>query len=922
MSPLVPSAAGGTGRTLLRPGPLQRLHEVLGLAIAQDPSALDAALAVRRPLELLDHMWAEVEGVFATHPPAIERLRIQLASASGWRRSLMPQLDGDSEIGRAVASLPVASDDLTHERVLGIVDEGALAILCQATLVVATRSDFRAVFVTPFALALAAAPAEALARVADDLTDPSTLPSLLRGLTPNASLPFVGGMPALLTSPSELVRTELLVGLLAMLQRWEQADRVAFALTRWEGASAAGIDGVEPGDDHHVLLRGLTQLGTDATGVVFTPPGAVAACPGPPEQQADGVRLPLPEGAQTGWVGAELPSLMTATNAYRQHVRDRWEEDDGGVTLGGSAHSIGGALFHELLDVPSDLIANLRSPAAPPRTATNTFTVGPVLRWVTVEPPTPAPGATVTVRWRASGSKATRVRHGDETWLRKADGSITFPAPPHGTHTVEVVPMAGATEGASATRSYRVAVEPKLSVVVEPHAEGAPVVVHLQVEPPVDGQVTAHGSHAVHRTDITNGVGELTLPSDTPDGRVLFELSSAGGESWDRTYGVVHTQQVQERRVVLIRSRVLDDGAWAQASLDALSAASSQAGLELVVIELPVVPDELATLLETPAHADSILDALERLAVAAPGGEDAWWVVWLPGQQPLFEARASHVCQGLVLADVGAANAVVKTLATPPRPLGKEAPMVRVTGRIGDRLDVHEVREEGRRLPTARPTKLALEPPESDEAAWVLLDAREAVVSERTMPLRRGPFAVLVPRPAAAVRLQLRIAGPTGTEVWFDRGRPKTLPTINFDGWDSEQVRFTYRHPDHRGAQLALELGQRNVWVHAAALAPCGSARVDADTFGVADAARVVAVDGWNAAVSELDGPMPTSLGGQIRALADGSLGADWDGDFRWRVDGAVHDAGAVLVPPPGARIELELGPLTAPIGTIAWRPA
>ncbi|MCB9762536.1 MAG: hypothetical protein H6739_22245 [Alphaproteobacteria bacterium] len=420
---------------VLRPERYASVTWRLDRLVEARPTLADARAAVLRPLEALDELADAAVGALSDEPWEVERFRLLLGAVSEF--GLTP--DSVSAILPAAPNWAVSYEG-------GLIDHGGLAILGLAALrvgaLVNRTGDFLDIL---FGLAIAAGPAEAIARMGGHEAETGALALMLRNLGPG--LPDLSAMrqttiQQMLTDPTERVRWSTLIALFGEVSAELVTGSNIGGLPAWMGVdprfavrTLSPIDG-RPGVRLSLFGQFPREYQTNARLVWAVPegpatgsasttwsaaatfdqpteipdPDAPVVDAGVDEGEGEGpsdeaepatitvdrrVYAEIPTNAEPGWVGLHLPNVIAAANVARSSLRDRLQ-----------ASTLAGLSSADLLDWLPNLDATY---SLPPWPVSRRFHGGrPRLDQVHVTLPTRSEDP-ITVSWTAQGATGVEI---------------------------------------------------------------------------------------------------------------------------------------------------------------------------------------------------------------------------------------------------------------------------------------------------------------------------------------------------------------------------------------------------------------------------------------------------------------------------------------------------------------------------------
>jgi hypothetical protein len=692
--PVTSKAAKTPPLVVLSPTRHAALVAALDAAVAADPSLAGARTLLLAPLDMLQALARDAVGALGDDVLAAERLRLLLALAA----TQMPPLTafrevlGDpdassaaSHLGSALLDVPaVPCDD-------AVVHNGALVIVALAAGRVGKSTSLadpllNNVLVT----ALAAGPAEALARALASGMEPAQLRALLAGLTSGGNAQdrrLSAVIATFLADACERARW-------ACLEQLFTQVRGDVAGVTWDAAGTGGIVDVDPRtacpgqpvairvepvpdggpiiflraqptapepprDSAHVL----PLLADRTASVVFAGQGrrSVARLPDAVDLQTGVVTVTVPAGAHVGWLGFADPALLAASNSAREELRQEWaDRNTSDPVLRGAP-------------VPVESIPLLRAPPTPPRSPQARFDGGaPVIVSASISPAVADPGGELRLAWRVQGGA---VHIDPRPGKVPNEGEIRVKAPEDHASAEFVLVCEGCGDPLRRTLRSRVRVRIR-SVAADQPERAAGVALKLvgsaaaassvnvrfsalaaAPQPLVAGEpvvvtATLNAADARGRPELvidgeTKGMkldgatATITLPGryavDGLTGTVVFRAPD--GEIDDRRdFGPIAFVTLRTRRLMVIRPGLLtrdlhrvDGDEVARAVEEARRALA----MEIEADEPVWVDDEelsLAAAADGPdvSATTDLLERLHALAARTPGREDALWVAVVP----------------------------------------------------------------------------------------------------------------------------------------------------------------------------------------------------------------------------------------------------------------------------------------------------
>jgi hypothetical protein len=832
---------------LLRSRPNDHLRAALARIVATDASIGRARTILLQPLDVLASLAREVEGVLHDDDAAMERLRRGLSMVGGWAMQLLDAVQGRPEPGVASGNHLAAassSEAETHETrpcASGIVDLGELMLLALAASRVGRRAGDPISHVrTIEALALAAAPAESLARgLSEGLSDDQAA-ALLSVLATTDSID--ARLPALvptLLDDCERARWSCVQILLAEVLEltkysWETtySHVIAGVVPRNAGMLEVHFHPEDPrfGVKGKALLEALQpQGGATAKFVFVTGDGRTIEAPAksaaPTKLTA---RVVVPEGAKAGWIGVATDDSKLAAKEARIGLRHFWIQ-----------RNIGPCLIDQPVDIARipEIDGDVALP--PPRSHGARWGVQIVDHWIeSAKDGVVTPGIDARLAAVLSGADE------DTTVEVTVDGAPVTATLEHG-RVGATIPAAAVSDGAQVriaafrtregqpddTRAFsmRVAGAPKVPL---PGARDvvllAPVFVQGDRVRRVETNLAQAGDIAVRKLPWI-GAGELVFdqiprsPNDPAALIVLERLATIAA----RTPGIEHAIVVAlipgDEHFALVQPA---EGAHA------IAIATRSAAAEVLTEPLPqprpvaqrlriigrihrddVVIDEPVRVEERPAGARApYLTHVLAVAVDAAGRELV--------SERISTHAASRTGTFAVLLPIGPGVAAVE-LRTRPELLAVELRAQPQAVAADFRALGTDVASTGRLPPTR--------------------------VFERPVRFRGGPMPVL-DRPAGAPTIrEVAFVPPAAASTSSRAPRPA--------------IRWRYEHSHGVRARIEVEVGRGGMWSRIAVSDSTRGRvdlplrrRIDRDRL---DAVRVVGSDGWNTTVESVLLPAP-----------------------------------------------------------------
>jgi hypothetical protein len=545
----------------------------------------------------------------------------------------------------------------------GVIDHGALAVLGLAAMRVATDGNQTLFVNTVHGLALSAAPAEVLGRLAPRVPDPDDLSIILGTLYLLDSVGSALKAPLLrpfASDPAERSRWRCL----AQLFEKNLPDAVGEAHRRanlgseggpiWDGGYSSVVHSVRPdrapvgatvvlsGPLASRMGRASKQGGLPAgIQVVFAAPdrapvaakvlGSMLPARKEPRDgresrekketnQSVELHVQVPEGATPGWVGFSDDQRIDDSNRFRSALAEI-------LPKMGGAHGCMGGANTDLLAVPLIGHPDPGRPgkrlAIPPRSSGN--------RWYA----RPEPGAAAMTSG-TSGRAIATASFSNATSGVPVNGDSIEEMPTTAVVLPRIVALRELQWAGESPRWFGVDLE--IEVLVDLPVPRK-VDVSLVLDPPA-----AEGAAPVALASTDSRFRFVVPGKSVVDGiAVTAVLTDATGRGLDRkTAGPLALRAPRPLRLVLLSPRVIDPP---RSPLDAagvaqgLVAFAARLGLRVEVVELPWVDDELAVLLSPPVspsdgRIDALLESLSRRAMLSPGLEDALWLLLIPPDPP------------------------------------------------------------------------------------------------------------------------------------------------------------------------------------------------------------------------------------------------------------------------------------------------
>lgn len=879
---------------------LRRLDE----AVAERPALGPLCETLLRPIEILTELARETPAALGDDPPAGERFRLLLASGR--------TVEINPDAAAALLAQETGSHELGHAP--GLMDPAALALIGLAAIRVGHPSQMgMSLLRTVHALALAAGPAEVLARLGADGPRRSALALLLKSFANgDASAPNsrFAAVATLVADPAERARWACLQQLFGNTEGLVTAE--IERMREWDGAHARDIRLVENAtawpDEPCALSGSFAAAQPAATVVVFASPGTrpLAVPRAETSWKRQRIGLVVPDGATPGWIGFADRAQCDRSNAERKALRKRWSESRAPCLAGSS--------------VPTALIPDLVHPSVPPRTASNVFVGGlPRVRQAALRPPEAPAGTPFVLTWETDG--ADRVR------IEQLDGGV----PPQ---------LAGPQGELSLSPPEEI---DELRVRVVP----------LSVRGPEAG-------------------GAATL-AGTPSAELIGRVS--GGQDGGELAVVLLRPAVvaQGPEDALLVDRVVDDAARAALRRASRAANARLVAIEpaYVADELALVFEAVRGAADP--RVSTLCTGLARAARAAPLYERALWVALLPGEESWYATAASPAARLIAVATAAGLAELLAKL--PPQALPELAPVaerLRLGGKLWSdgALALDPVRVDRRAASAQAGGGAALSCVSLDA------QGRELAVEE-VRPLGLGSpasFEVLPTLSPEVTAVELRAAAGSRTSAAANGGfhlrpsrrssellarvvRPKGVPRLEALELEGTQVTWRYAHAAGAQPEIAVEVataapffdsrgagdeGSDDVILRAVAaggLPPCWSTLLESmpcegrETIpfhrvaqGESRLFRLVASDGWNSVSLPLPPGPPTAGAVVARWLGAGRYFADVpeEASVEWTLEGRPLGTAPVVELPRGAKGALELrasldGEGSAPIVDRVW---
>jgi hypothetical protein len=878
------------------------LEARLAEAAARDGGLFAAREVLVRPLRLLSLMGADVVPALGDGVLEAERLRMLLHLAAPFH-SLVEEAQALEEAagtsGRAAAGAYQP----------GVIDHAGLALLGLAAMRVAPPGSEALFLRTVHGLALSAAPAEALGRLAPALPGPDGLVVILDTLylldTAGSALkapflrPFAG-------DPAERGRWRCLSRLMqqrlpaAVSEALAQAKLPANKAPPWDGAYADPFEEVEPlraAPGQGITLSGrLERLGRgkslpEGLQVVFAAPGrdplvakVVAFKPG---SKAGELRVEVPAKAEPGWVGLCDDALVEASNQFRSALNAQLPK-----VLGGQDCLRGAELPAQA--VPLIGVADPGRPgkllAVPPRLAGN--------RWLG---PADAEARALALVVRRS-EPTTAVVTSVET---------------HVASGIKLLPLRVRQDGRAAPfwqgrpLEVEALVDPSSSLAVEAGQTGR-LAAWLVTDPPGTEPLAADEARSAGlRFHFTLGAERLsdqmtvavvlcaaqTDPDDTTPagsaGTTPKLTTSYKSDVLDRrSVGPLTIREPRALTVVLVRAQVaepLSPAVEEERARGWVRTAARVAGIDAEIVTLPWIDDELAVLGTPLASGEDgrvplLLEALSRRAVLTSRLEGALWLLLVPpvtsvedpdpdpdqdvprmvpiGTRAELELEEVDVPPGLaVSAPAVAAWAVAVAdecglaplfsqllppdVAMPLRP--GTSTRLRLLGTFdGSEVTLDPVMQETRGAGPGGPLDSGL-------VAVGLDAAGQQRVTTRITCLREGRpalLAALVPVTADVVEVQVRRDHRVLERVRRTLGEPRLSQVTLLEATGGlHALRWAYEHTGNVRPVLSFGLRRGLSVTEVRRFGPCECEPVLTLTrYGNADGMQLNAGDGWNTA--------------------------------------------------------------------------
>jgi hypothetical protein len=407
--------------SVLRPSAWASLTRALDGTLARDAALSAARDVLLRPLELLELMAADAPAALGDDALKAERLRMILHLASPFASLVREARELDSGEAEAAAK-GFAGPSAAGAYEPGLVDHGALVLVALAAVRVAPPGLGPLFLRTVHGLALSAAPAEALARLEPAQPSERALAVVLNTLYLLDAVGSALKNPFLRPFAGDPAERGRWASLSRLLEHPVFHDVIQSAAS-WDGAFAAGLELVSPGDawpgDTVTFDGDLGHLSAGAklragTTVVFA---SAEGAPLPARSVrwrrgggAPALQVEVPERAQPGWVGFSDDERLAAANLFRWRLAERLSR-----TLGADPCLRGTRLPLEALRAigAPDPRRDGHALAVPPRTAGNRFAGGlPHLTHAALSPAPAASGTELTLAWESAGADHVRLQPG------------------------------------------------------------------------------------------------------------------------------------------------------------------------------------------------------------------------------------------------------------------------------------------------------------------------------------------------------------------------------------------------------------------------------------------------------------------------------------------------------------------------------
>jgi hypothetical protein len=566
----------------------------------------------------------------------------------------------------------------------------------------------------------------------------------------------------------------------------------------------------------------------------------------------------------------------------------------------------------------------------PPITDRNRYRVLPVVtvRSFAATPTHARPGEPVALTWDVQGAEQVRVEAGTTasaagaalvlgswststaTWTPPAAGRFVLTLrpvvdglalhSPTADATVDVGPWASLTSlridghdvlTASTAAAGVVRVRPRFTVAVTVRADAD---ADTTVEVTFGGERRT-GAGPTFETSFGNVPrGDAPLGVAVHEGEVLVDARTVP----------LRVEGVGMRTLVLLLPRVCPPGpdaappagvAEAAARAD-LAALAAPLGLDLDLRLLPVIPWALAAVPHVPGPDDGLLaelfDNLDALTVHSPGGEDATWLILLPGEAPERHPQCAQLLTGvasrrLAIATSDQLPTLLAAMAADAGAGGEPRRCLRIEAEVAGNgaFALRGIREEIRVVPRR--------PPGAGDIQVSLMDAGGATRGRLTLP---------TPGPAGAIRLLLPL-GPDVAALEFGRRQrvlasarqpapgtgervdTSSLPTLAWHAEHPEGIR-PVPHVEV-SADAPAGIARPAIWTPLVTLDPCrGQGPLPLRRLQRASTARVALSDGWNAPIPADPFPVAAAKTWVVaRRLRDGRWWAETnavEATFRW----------------------------------------
>ena len=308
-----------------------------------------------------------------------------------------------------------------------------------------------------------------------------------------------------------------------------------------------------------------------------------------------------------------------------------------------------------------------------------------------------------------------------------------------------------------------------------------------------------------------------------------------------------------------------------------------------------------------------LLDRLSHTALRTPGGEQALWLVVVPGSRTLAVFKPAEAAAAVAVATISGLEGLLEKVFEPRGQRVERASMdrLRIVGRL--------LPEQALQVLSSRVESAAriVGPGASQPSGFVAvaLDAADRELHREPIAClsaaRPVHFGLLFPVTAEVASVELR----NETETLCTIRRTDASPLVRGPKQPGETaptppelrddvLHWTYQHPRGVRSQAIVEVSRDGIWTPFASLDACRDAQaLPLHRLQRIERVRIVASDGWNATEKEIG----ADINGRAPVIARRVSATAWWADvapgwpFTWHAPGLPPRTTRLLEVAPGA---------------------